>query len=79
MKPLIDWEAGIRAALSRWARSRRLGLDAEALLAACSGYEAAAEAGHPPDAGMLAHPFLRRWGRRGGRVCPQIFRPRCCA
>jgi len=46
---LIDWEAGIGAVLSRWARSRRLGLDEEALLAAYSRHEAAAEAGYPHD------------------------------
>jgi 2-haloacid dehalogenase len=46
---LIDWETGIAAVLSRWARSRRLSLDSEALLAAFSRHEAAAEAGHPQD------------------------------
>ena len=46
---LIDWEAGIAAVLSRWARSRQLSLDEEALLAAFSQHEAPAEAGHPQD------------------------------
>jgi 2-haloacid dehalogenase len=46
---LIDWEAGIAAVLSRWARSRQLSLDEEALLAAFSQHEAAVEAGHPQD------------------------------
>ena len=46
---LIDWEAGIAAVLSRWARSRRLSLDEEALLAAFSRHEAAVEAAHPRD------------------------------
>jgi 2-haloacid dehalogenase len=46
---LIDWEAGIGAVLSRWARSRRLGLDEEALLVAYSRHETAAEAGYPHD------------------------------
>ncbi len=46
---LIDWEAGIAAVLSRWARSRRLSLDAEALLAAFSRHEAAVEAARPQD------------------------------
>ena len=46
---LIDWEAGIAAVLSRWARSRRLSLDSEALLAAFSRHEAAAETGHPQE------------------------------
>jgi putative hydrolase of the HAD superfamily len=47
---LIDWEAGISAVLGRWARSRRLSPDTEALLAAFSRHEAAAEAGHPAEA-----------------------------
>jgi 2-haloacid dehalogenase len=46
---LIDWEAGIAAVLSRWARSRQLSLDEEALLAAFSQHEATVEAGHPQD------------------------------
>jgi 2-haloacid dehalogenase len=46
---LIDWEAGIGAVLGRWARSRRLSLDEEALLAAYAKREAVAEAGHPQD------------------------------
>ena len=46
---LIDWEAGIAAVLSRWARSRRLSLDEEALLAAFSRHEAAVEAARPQD------------------------------
>jgi 2-haloacid dehalogenase len=46
---LIDWEAGIAAVLRRWAASRRLALDDEALLAAFSGSEAAAEAEHPDE------------------------------
>ena len=46
---LIDWEAGIAAVLSRWAASRRLDTGAEALLAAYSQQEAAAEAGHPDE------------------------------
>ena len=35
--------------LSRWARSRQLSLDEEALLAAFSQHEATGEAGHPQD------------------------------
>jgi len=46
---LIDWEAGITAVLSRWARAHGLDLDAEALLAVYSRHEAAAEAGHPAE------------------------------
>jgi hypothetical protein len=44
---LIDWEAGLRAVLGPWARSRGLTLSDEALLAAYSGQEARAEASHP--------------------------------
>jgi 2-haloacid dehalogenase len=46
---LIDWEAGITAVLSRWARSRGLRVAPEALLAAYARHEAAAESGHPRD------------------------------
>jgi 2-haloacid dehalogenase len=46
---LIDWETGIAAVLSRWARSQQLDLNEQALLAAFSGHEAAAEAGHPDE------------------------------
>jgi 2-haloacid dehalogenase len=46
---LIDWEAGLTAVLKPWARSRGLGTDDEALLAAYSKHEAAAEAEHPRD------------------------------
>jgi 2-haloacid dehalogenase len=46
---LIDWESGIAAVLSQWARSRQLSLDEEALLAAFSRHEAAAEAEYPQD------------------------------
>jgi hypothetical protein len=49
LRNLIDWEAGIAAVLSRWARSRQLSLDEEALLAAFSQHEATGEAGHPQD------------------------------
>jgi 2-haloacid dehalogenase len=58
---LIDWEAGIAGVLSRWARSRRLGLDEEALLAAYSRHEAAAEADHPRD----VYPAILARGMRG--------------
>jgi 2-haloacid dehalogenase len=46
---LIDWESGLAAVLNPWARSRGLDIDDEALLAAYSQHEAAAEAEHPQD------------------------------
>ncbi len=46
---LIDWEAGIAAVFHRWAAVRSLQMDDEALLAAYSAHEAAAEAAHPTD------------------------------
>jgi 2-haloacid dehalogenase len=64
---LIDWEAGLAAALGPWARSRGLDLSDEALLTAYSGHESRAEAGHPgesyPD--ILAR-SLRGLGRELG-------------
>ena len=47
---LIDWEAGIAAVLSPWARAQGLDLTDEALLTAYSGHEAYAESCHPTDA-----------------------------
>jgi 2-haloacid dehalogenase len=44
---LIDWEIGIAVVLRRWASERRLEIDDEALLAAFSEHEAAAEAEYP--------------------------------
>ena len=44
---LIDWEAGLAAVLSPWARAAGLDLDDEALLAAYSRHEAEAEAAYP--------------------------------
>jgi 2-haloalkanoic acid dehalogenase type II len=46
---LIDWEAGLAAVLTPWARARGLGLTAEQLLAAYADCEAAAEAERPAD------------------------------
>jgi 2-haloacid dehalogenase len=46
---LIDWEAGLAAVLTGWARAGGLDIGAEALLRAYSGHEAAAEAGHPQE------------------------------
>jgi 2-haloacid dehalogenase len=58
---LIDWEAGLAAALGPWARSRGLALDGEALLAAYSGHEERAEAEHPGD----RYPLILARGLRG--------------
>jgi 2-haloalkanoic acid dehalogenase type II len=46
---LIDWEAGLAAVLRAWADRHGVGLDDEALLAAYSAHEAAAEADRPGD------------------------------
>jgi 2-haloacid dehalogenase len=46
---LINWEAGIAAVLSPWAKSRGLTLNDEQLLTAYSTCEATAEAEHPAD------------------------------
>ena len=64
---LIDWEAGIAAVLSPWARSHGLDRDTETLLAAYSRHEAAAEAGHPaePYPAILAR-SMRDLGRELG-------------
>ncbi len=66
---LIDWEAGLAGVLTPWARSAGLDLDEEALLAAYSRHEAAAEAGYPlePYPEILAR-SMRALGRELG--CP---------
>jgi 2-haloalkanoic acid dehalogenase type II len=46
---LIDWETGLANVLRPWAARHGIGLDDEALLAAYSTHEAAAEADHPGD------------------------------
>jgi 2-haloacid dehalogenase len=46
---LIDWEAGIAAALRRWATANGLAMSDEDLLLAHGTHEAAAEAEHPAD------------------------------
>jgi 2-haloalkanoic acid dehalogenase type II len=46
---LIDWEAGLAAVLTPWARARGLGLAPEQLLTAYADCEAAAEAERPAD------------------------------
>jgi 2-haloacid dehalogenase len=65
---LIDWEAGIAAALVPWAREAGLELDAEGLLAAYAAGEAAVERDQPtaPYPEVLATAF-RRTGEALGR------------
>jgi 2-haloacid dehalogenase len=46
---LIDWEAGLSAVLTPWARERGLDLTGEELLTEYSGVEAAVEADRPHD------------------------------
>jgi 2-haloacid dehalogenase len=46
---LIDWEAGLSAVLTPWARERGLQLTGEQLLTAYAPFEAAVEAEHPAD------------------------------
>jgi 2-haloacid dehalogenase len=64
---LINWEAGIAAVLSPWAKHRGLTLDDEQLLTAYSTHEATAEAEHPtePYPGILAR-SLRALGDQLG-------------
>ena len=52
---LINWEAGIAAVLSPWAKRRGLTLDDEQLLTAYPTQEATADSEHPtnPDPGIL--------------------------
>jgi len=67
---LIDWEAGLTAVLSPWARERGLDLTDEQLLTAYSPVEAAVEAEHPADTypDVLAR-SMRQLGRDlGARV-----------
>ena len=70
---LIDWEAGIAAVLSPWARSRGLLLDDEALLTAYGQHEARAEVTDPealyPD--ILARSFTALGQQLGANVSPQ--------
>ena len=70
---LIDWEAGLAAVLRRWASARGLDLDAEALLAAYSRHEEAAEAAHPqePYPAILARSLRDLGGELGAEVSEQ--------
>ena len=69
---LIDWEAGLAAVLTPWARSAGLDLDAEALLAAYSRHEADAEAAHPhePYPEILARSMRALGNELGSPVSP---------
>jgi 2-haloalkanoic acid dehalogenase type II len=67
---LINWEAGLAAVLSPWAKSRGLTLDDEQLLTAYSAHEATAEAEHPADPypGILARSFRALGDQLGAEV-----------
>jgi len=70
---LIDWEAGLAPVLARWARSRGISLDEEALLTAYSGHEAAAEAEHPRELypAILARSMRNLGAQMGAPVTEQ--------
>ena len=67
---LIDWEAGIAAVLTPWARSRGLDLDSEALLTAYSKHETQAESGHPAD--LYPHILARSIRALGAELGGQV-------
>jgi putative hydrolase of the HAD superfamily len=70
---LIDWEAGLARVLTPWARSARLDLDDEALLAAYSRHEAQAEAAYPeePYPEILARSMRALGSELGSPVSPE--------
>jgi 2-haloacid dehalogenase len=70
---LINWEAGIAAMLSPWAKSRGLTLNDEQLLTAYSTHEATAEAEHPTDPypGILARSLRALGNELGAEVSDQ--------
>jgi 2-haloacid dehalogenase len=70
---LINWEAGIAAVLSPWAKRRGLTLDDEQLLTAYSTHEATAEAEHPTDPypGILARSLRALGDELGAEVSDQ--------
>ncbi len=69
---LIDWEAGLAAVLTPWARSAGLDLDDEALLVAYSRHEADAEAAYPqePYPEILARSMRALGDELGSPVSP---------
>jgi 2-haloacid dehalogenase len=70
---LIDWEAGLAAVLTPWAREHGLNLTEEELLTEYSDIEAAAEAEHPADLypDILARSMRLLGGRLGTVVTGQ--------
>jgi len=67
---LIDWEAGLSAVLTPWARERGLQLTEEQLLTAYSPLEASVEAEHPAELypGVLARSMRLLGGKLGAEV-----------
>ena len=67
---LIDWEAGLAAALRPWARAAGLSLDDEALLAAFARHEGQAQNAHPRDLypAILAEAMWRMGAELGAPV-----------
>ena len=67
---LIDWEAGLLAVLTPWARAHGLDVTGEQLLTEYSAAEAAAEAEHPGDLypDVLARSMRTVGGRLGAEV-----------
>jgi 2-haloacid dehalogenase len=69
---LIDWEAGLAAVLTPWAKSAGLDLDDDALLVAYSRHEANAEVAYPqePYPGILARSMRALGDELGLPVSP---------
>ena len=67
---LIDWEAGLLAVFTPWARARGLDITGEELLTAYARIEAAAEADHPAEAypDILARGMRQLGGTLGAEV-----------
>src|SRR6516162_8106720 len=67
---LIDWEAGLSAVLTPWARERGLQLTEEQLLTAYASLEATVEAEHPADLypDVLARSLRLLGGKLGAKV-----------
>jgi len=67
---LIDWEAGLSAVLTPWARERGLQLTEEQLLTAYASLEATVEAEHPADLypDVLARSMRLLGSKLGARV-----------
>jgi 2-haloacid dehalogenase len=70
---LIDWEAGLSAALTPWARERGLRLTGEQLLTAYAPFEATVEAEHPADLypDVLARSMRLLGSKLGAEVTPE--------